>query len=185
MPALCGVNSDGLAVWCNALYGLAGCPDGVPVSCIVRHLISCRTLEEARSFVEEVPHASGQHYLLAGPDGIVSLECSGNSVVETPGRAGAVWHANHPVASPDGAGSTADGNSLARDRFMAETVSKAGSPDDVCRMLEDRTVPVCKTGDARGDGYTLWAAVVEHWLPPGILVSPGPPERGSWEHVQL
>jgi isopenicillin-N N-acyltransferase-like protein len=184
-PALCGVNSSGLAVWCNALYALARSPDGVPVSCVVRRLLSCRTLAEARSFVETVPHASGQHFLLASPLGLVSLECSGRSVVETRAGGSAVWHANHALANPDAAECTVDSNSLARDAFMAEALSAAGSAGDVCRILEDRTVPVCKTGDDRGDGYTLWAVVAEHRIPPSVLVSPGPPEPGSWEHVQL
>jgi hypothetical protein len=181
MPALCGVNSNGVGVWCNALYALPTSGAGLPVSCIVRRLLSCRTLAEARSFVESVPHASGQNYLLASPEGIVSLECSARSVVETRGDGSAVWHANHALASP----ATADDNSLARDDFMASTLAAAGAAADLCRILEDTTVPVCKTGGERGDGYTLWAAVAEHRIPPSVLVSPGPPAPGSWEHVQL
>jgi predicted choloylglycine hydrolase len=181
MPALCGVNSNGVAVWCNALYALPSSPEGVPVSCVVRRLLSCRTLDEARGFVESVPHASGQNYLLASPAGIVSLECSGRSVVETRGEGSAVWHANHALADPD----TADDNSLARDDFMASALARAVAPADLCRILEDTTVPVCKTGSGRGDGYTLWAIVVEHRRPPSVLVSPGPPAPGSWNHVQL
>jgi predicted choloylglycine hydrolase len=181
MPALCGINSNGVGVWCNALYALPTSADGVPVSCIVRRLLSCRTLAEARGFVESVPHASGQNYLLASPEGIVSLECSARSVVETRGDGNAAWHANHALASPE----TAESNSLARDHFMAEALAAAGAPAGLCRILEDTTVPVCKTGGARGDGYTLWAVVAEHRTPPSVLVSPGPPAPGSWEHVQL
>jgi hypothetical protein len=52
-------------------------------------------------------------------------------------------------------------------------------------VLEDRTTPVSKTGGEGGASYTLWAAVAEHRVPPQVLVSPGPPDPGSWEHVQL
>jgi hypothetical protein len=185
MPALCGINSNGVAVWCNALPALAPSPDGVPVSSIVRRLLSCGTLDEARGFVESVPHASGQHYLLASPAGLVSLECSGRSVVEARTGGNTVWHANHAVVNRDAAGRAADANSVARDDFMAEAVPAAGLPEDLCHILEDTTVPLCKSGGEGGDGYTLWAVVVEHRLPPSVLVSSGPPRPGGWEHVQL
>lgn len=185
MPALCGINSAGVSVWCNALSQLAASPRGVPVSCIVRHLLSCRTLDEARSFVESVPHASGQHYLLGSPGGIVSLECSAGSVVEARAGGDPVWHANHPVVSGDVVDLSENESSLARDAFMASALVRAGSLDDLCRILEDRTVPVCKVGDGRADGYTLWAVVAEHREPPRVLASPGPPGPGTWEAIEL
>jgi isopenicillin-N N-acyltransferase like protein len=185
MPALCGINSAGVSVWCNALSQLPSSARGVPVSCIARHLLSCRTLAEARTFVETVPHASGQHYLLGAPDGIVSLECSARSVVEAREAGAAVWHANHPVAGGETPDRSANGNSQARDSFMAAALGDAGSVEDLLRIFEDRTVPVCKLGDGRGDGYTLWAVVVEHSAPPSVLASAGPPEHGSWIRVPL
>jgi isopenicillin-N N-acyltransferase like protein len=81
--SLCGVNSAGVGVWCNALYQVPSSPDGVPVTCIVRHLLSQPSLAGARAFAQSVPHASGQHYLLASPEGIASLECSWAAVVES------------------------------------------------------------------------------------------------------
>jgi isopenicillin-N N-acyltransferase-like protein len=186
IPALCGVNDAGVAVWCNALYQLAASPTGVPVSCVVSHLLSMRTVGEARTFALNAPHAAGQHYLLCGPDGIVSLECSGASVVEARPSGNPVWHTNHPIAGEGAVGSAVDENSLARDAFIADSLSRAsGSPAELCRILEDRSVPVCKVGGEGGDGYTLWAVVVEHGSPLTVLASAGPPAPGAWVPVGL
>ncbi len=186
IPALCGVNDAGVAVWCNALYQLEASLTGVPVSCVVPHLLSMGTVGEARSFALNVPHATGQHYLVCGPDGIVSLECSGRSVVEARRSGNPVWHTNHPIASTDTVGTAVDENSLARDAFIADSLSRAsGLSAELCRILEDRSVPVCKVGGAGGDGYTLWAIVVEHGSPPTVLASAGPPTPGAWAQVEL
>lgn len=185
MPALCGINSAGVSVWCNALAGLAASPHGVPVSCVVRHLLSCGTLGVARAFVEAAPHASGQHYLLGGPTGIVSLECSARSVVEARPAGTAVWHANHPISNRDTVNPNLDESSLGRDAFMAESLRDGATTSDIRRIFEDRTVPVCKTGGERGDGLTLWAVVAEHTVPPAVLASAGPPDEWTWEPVEL
>jgi hypothetical protein len=191
IPALCGVNDAGVSVWCNALYQLAASPTGVPVSCVVSHLLSTGTLAEATAFALSVPHAAGQHYLLCGPDGIVSLECSGRSVVEARTSGNAVWHTNHPMVHSDTVESGVDENSLARDAFIADSLGRAsGSAAELCGVLEDRSVPVCKVGGEGDAGYTLWAVVVEHGPPPTVLASVGPPAPATWApvgfaHVQL
>jgi hypothetical protein len=68
---------------------------------------------------------------------------------------------------------------------MGRELTAAGSVDDLCAILADRTVPVSKLGDEGGDGYTLWAAVVEHGTPPSVLVSAGPASEGTWEAASL
>ncbi|HWE81267.1 MAG TPA: C45 family peptidase [Gaiellaceae bacterium] len=184
-PALCGINSAGVSVWCNALYQLMSSPSGVPVSCVVAHLLGSPSLEAAAHFVREVPHASGQHYLLGSPEGIVSLECSASSVVEARTDGPAVWHANHPVAGSRRSDPGASSSSIARDAFMGVALAGATSDRDLCAILSDRTVPVAKVGGGGGDGYTLWAAVAEHRVPPRVLASAGPPSEGTWEEVVL
>jgi hypothetical protein len=184
-PALCGVNESGVSVWCNALYQLASSPAGVPVSCIVRHLLSSPRLAASCEFVAAVPHASGQSYLLGAPDGIAAFECSGGAVVEVRRDGGAAWHTNHPLANADRV-STEDGaSSLARDAFIAETLPAAASAEILRAILSDRTVPVCKTGSGGGDGYTLWAIVAEHSAPPVVAATAGPPSGPDWAAVDV
>ncbi len=183
--ALCGVNSAGVGVWCNALYQLPSAPGGVPVSCIVRHLLSQPSLADATAFVRRVPHASGQHYLLAGPDGIVSLECSGAEVVESQPGAEAIWHTNHPLTAIDRSDEPDGRSSLDRATFAKHAVERADATADLRQLFGDRTVPVAKSSDAGGDGYTLWGVVVEHAVPPRVLVSAGPPDASRWQAVDI
>jgi hypothetical protein len=184
-PALCGVNGAGVSVWCNALYQLASSPNGVPVSCVVRHLLSSRALAHSRRFVTCVPHASGQSYLVGAPDGIASFECSGRGVAEARPTGNAVWHTNHPVASAHRVSDGAGASSLARDAFLARALPGAASAESLRRILADRSVPVCKTDGAGGDGYTLWAIVAEHSVPPRVTVTAGPPSASAWVPVDV
>jgi isopenicillin-N N-acyltransferase like protein len=184
-PGLCGVNSAGVAVWCNALYQLASSSEGVPVTCIVRRLLSGTSLAASREFVTGVPHASGQNYLLGSPDGIASFECSAHAVVEVRPRGNEVWHTNHPVLSDDRASGVDGASSLARDSFLERALPGAGSSEAVRGILADRSVPVCKTGGAGGDSYTLWAVVAEHSAPPVVVATAGPPAESPWLPVDV
>ena len=181
--ALCGVNSAGVAVWCNALYQLPSAAAGVPVSCLVRGLLSQPTVAQARELAESVPHASGQHYLLAGPDGAVSLECSAGATKAV--EAQRLWHTNHPLTDIERTDDRAGRGSVARGAFAERTLARADSTDDLMALLSDRTVPVAKTDGWGGDGYTLWAAVVEHAAPPQVFASAGPPGNGPWQPVDV
>jgi len=183
--ALCGVNSAGVGVWCNALYQLPSAPRGVPVSCVVRHLLSQPSLARAAGFVRRVPHASGQHYLLAAPDGIVSLECSGAEVVESGPDGNAVWHTNHPLTGIERCDETDGRSSCDRAAFAARSLAEAGSADDLRDLLSDRTVPVVKASRTGGDGYTLWGVVAEHAVPPRVLASAGPPGATTWQPLEV
>jgi hypothetical protein len=168
-------------VWCNALYQLPSSRNGVPVSCVVRHLLSSPSLAAATERVRGLPHASGQHYLLGSPDGLASFECSARSVTEVPAEGRAVWHTNHPLASPDAVPGTPEGrSSVARGAFLARALATARSEADLRHALSDRTVPVCKTGEGGGDGFTLWAAVAVHDIPPRVLATAGPPSDSRW-----
>ncbi len=97
---LFGVNGAGLGVGVNALSQLGQSPRGVPVACVVRGVLACASAREAATYLERVPHASAQHYLLASANAIVGLECSAGGVapVATTSR---LCHTNHPVVSTD------------------------------------------------------------------------------------
>jgi hypothetical protein len=82
---------------------LANCRDGLPVACIVRGVLSQSSEADAVAFLKRVKHASGQNYVMGGPDKAYSFECSANKVSEfrPAGREDVVWHTNHPLANDD------------------------------------------------------------------------------------
>jgi hypothetical protein len=171
-------------VWCNALYQLAPSAGGVPVACIVRRLLSSRSLAESRTFLARVPHACGQSYLIGSPEGVAALECSARGCDEVRAGGAAVWHANHPVGADPGSEPPAAG-SLARDAFAGRTLPAASSAEGLRAILADTTVPVSKPGGAGGDSYTLWAVVAEPSLPPLVAATAGPPSASPWVSVGL
>jgi isopenicillin-N N-acyltransferase-like protein len=98
-----GINNRGVGLCVNALLPLNSHTDGLPVACVVRGVLSCPSAQQARDFLQRIPHACGQNYLVGGPDGVFDLECSANQVAEyRPDEwKGAVWHANMPLANDD------------------------------------------------------------------------------------
>ncbi len=98
-----GLNNRSVGICCNALVPLRGCRDGLPVACIVRGVLEQPTAQAAVTFLQTIRHASGQNYVVGGPDQVVDLECSANQVVpfEPAGPQGVVWHTNHPLVNGD------------------------------------------------------------------------------------
>ncbi len=71
---LTGCNAAGLALVVNNLDVLPSSRAGLPVAFVIRGILARRTLADAVSFVREVPHATGQHYGMAAPAGLASVE---------------------------------------------------------------------------------------------------------------
>ncbi len=99
---LCGANEAGLGVAVNALSHLPLDEAGLGVAFVTRHLLTLSTLVQAQSFLTAVPHAAGQAYTIAAPDGIATFEASSAGVhrVDDPGSP-ALAHTNHELALRD------------------------------------------------------------------------------------
>ena len=80
MIGLTGCNSDGVAVVVNNLDVLPTSSTGLPVAFVLRGVLQQRNLDEAVSFVQNVSHATGQHYGIGSPEGLASLEGWGGGV---------------------------------------------------------------------------------------------------------
>ncbi len=98
-----GMNDRGVSVNVNTLIQLDYGTTGLPVTYVVRGVAACSTQEEAIALIESVPHASGQNYVIGGPEHPVSLECSAGRVAEyRPFPGGSyTYHTNHPLVNTD------------------------------------------------------------------------------------
>ncbi len=97
-----GVNENGLSVGVNALAQLAVQEDGLPVAFVIRHLLNSKTQQEANHKIQNIPHATGHHYLICDNNDFTSWECSANKVLKlnddfSPKTA----HTNHPIKTDD------------------------------------------------------------------------------------
>ena len=98
-----GMNNKSVSINCNTLMQLDYRKKGLPVTFIVRGVLDKNTQKEALDFVNEIPHASGQNYIIGGPEKVYSLECSANKVVEYRPFENSTftYHTNHPMSNKD------------------------------------------------------------------------------------
>lgn len=98
-----GMNNKSVSINCNTLMQLDYGTTGLPVTFIVRGVVAQNTQEEALNFLNKINHASGQNYIIGGPQKVFSMECSANKVVEFRPYEGAhfTYHTNHPMSNDD------------------------------------------------------------------------------------
>ncbi len=103
MISLCGMNNRGVGEVVNALLQLDHRGDGLPVAFINRGILECGSLEEAVKFIRQIKHASGQNYIIGGPQQVVNFEGSANKVsrYEPFQSATRICHTNHPLVNDD------------------------------------------------------------------------------------
>lgn len=103
MIGLNGMNNKALGICCNAEFQLNHAREGLPVAFVVRGVLRQRTEREAITFLKDIHHASGQNYVIGGPQKVYDFECSSNQVTQykPKGHEDLVWHTNHPLANDD------------------------------------------------------------------------------------
>ena len=191
MLGLMGVNAAGVGVCVNSLPQLRSAPEGLPVAFVIRRLLQARSAGEACDLVQLLPHATNQHYVIAGPGVARSFEASAAGVVEyRPPDLARILHTNHPLtdapATPELPARRE--NSLARlgvlqARLGAGPVGLADIQATLSSCDNDRH-PIRRTGGAVG--FTCGSMIsslasdrVETW------VSAGPPQPGGYHHRVL
>jgi hypothetical protein len=186
-----GLNSRGLGVGVNGLTQLRSDRRGLPVAYVVRALLAQPSLRAARRYIAAIPHATGQHYLLASPEGIAGFECSAGSVdpIESENF---LAHTNHPMVSEDRL-APADPDELVRadtgarlaltERHLADR--EHWNVQSLQRLLADRDVPLCRIPDGRVEDFTFGSTVMELGPRPRMFATAGPPSREPFTCVQL
>lgn len=198
--ALLGVNARRIAVCVNYLPQLPTSTRGLPVAFVIRKALQSNTLDEAASFVMSVPHAVGQHYLMADTSNIRSLEASAAGVQEFSEGSDHVLHTNHPLApaniavadAPNGANSEARLSALAS--RLGGSIPSLSELQAALSSSDDRLNPVCRTAPNDADrkksnninGFTTGSVImsldkekaeIDAW------VSKGPPSLRGYEEV--
>ena len=184
MLGLTGANSAGVGVVVNNLNQLPSSAGGLPVQVLTRRLLEHETADEAARWTESVPHAVGQHYLIADPTTIISLEGHGNGVVRVPVTDRYV-HANHPLAC---AGTRPDTDKIEflsnthvrHDRAQALIGTTSDQPG-LERILEDRDAPISRE---REKGFMTFGGIsIGLTIPPTMRVTAGPPHESEWVDI--
>ena len=203
-----GMNNRGVGLCCNFLP-LTSRQEGLPVACMVRGVLARNSAQEARDFLWRVPHASGQNYLVGGPDALFDLECSANQVVayQPRGWEDAVWHANIPLANDDllpWLREAVEGsdvhpflrNNRARFRSVERRLGQAPEGGRLALLKETLASrdsdqdPVCSIGDEReffaGIGtYSFASTVMKLSGQPDLHVSFSPADASSYTRLRF
>ena len=129
--SLAGLNNQGVGICCNTLIQLDFCTDGLPEDFFVRGFLSRPTLDDALAFMRGVQHASGQNYVVGGPERILDFECSAHKTCEFVPYPGAdrVYHTNHPLVNDD--------QSLHQQRL-------AKMPPDILKWYQERSTTTAR-----------------------------------------
>lgn len=179
MIALDGVNEHGVGVCVNTLAQLPTSPAGLPVAFVIRMLLEKPDRETATATLHDLPHASGQNYVVGDPTGVCDVECSAAGAVDYATGSSWIAHTNHPLADRhDGDAAPTDNGSQDRSvPRLAHLTTRLGEVDDLdAKQLGAilAETPLCRGSD--GDpGFTLYSAVMELTDSPVLHLSAGPP----------
>lgn len=190
-----GMNNKSIGVCVNAVTQLNYSREGLPVAFVIRGLLEKTTLEDAVEFVKTVNHASGQNYVIGGPEDVVDLEASSSKVVEyVPASDGqAIYHTNHPLVNDDYNTKYKEflektegnkefyPNSYVRlqsldtrlkeiDNVDVETIKSALSSKDSAAN------PVCRSYDESIPYFTFGCVIMVLSESPELHIAPGPPD---------
>ncbi len=187
MIGLNGCNAHGIGVVVNNLAVLPHAVHGLPVAAVMRGILAQHTLADASRFVGSVPHASGQHYAVGSPAGLLSFECSADGVVQDTDFSDYLLHTNHPLANIERPLSWQPHdtpNSCARYDFIAAHASTIATQSDVEAILSDQTIPI-SMAPKPGRIFTFGATSMLLSVPPRMRVTPGPPHNTPFVELRF
>jgi isopenicillin-N N-acyltransferase-like protein len=204
-----GMNDQAIGICCNAEFQLNYAREGLPVAFVVRGVLQQRTEADAIDFLKGIKHASGQNYLIGGPQRVYDFECSSSQAVQyKPKRhEKTIWHSNHPLVSHDyapsyqamleaGSGPMVTPNSAAR--FQSLTRQLGGELNsnrlehikEVLTSKDSKEHPICGS-KSEGEFYhsiglfTFASTIMVLSESPEFHVSFGPPDKFPYQKFSL
>ncbi|HJQ24049.1 MAG TPA: C45 family peptidase [Blastocatellia bacterium] len=205
MLGLNGMNNRSIGVCVNTLSQLSHAKEGLPVTFVIRGLLEQRTQKDAIRFLHQVKHASGQNYIIGGPEKVYDFEASSNKVVEyRPSKdSQVVYHTNHALANDDmnaefrarfaklEASKRRTGNTFSRfesleKRLSGDTVSvNAETFKAALRSHDSEKDPVCVPYRDEKRVMTFGSVIMILSAKPELLVTAGPPDKSDYTTVSF
>jgi len=195
--ATTGINNSPVGVCVNALLDLDQRIDGLPVAFVVRGALEQKSYGDAVNFLHNIKHASGQNYIIGGPEEVASFECSADKVSRFIPYEGAkrVYHTNHAMVNddkdileeilktlpPERRRNRGPSNSDIRLKALEKRIKDPAKTITVDTLkealssLDDRVHPVCVDRRESGGGFTAGSLVMELSGSPVLHYAPGPP----------
>jgi len=199
--ALNGMNEKGIGACMNTLMQLKASTTGLPVAFIVRRILNSSDKNELLNFIQTVPHASGQNYIIGIGDEVFDFEASANKVVRfNPNNAnGTIYHTNHPLVNDDVkewfkkydptlSAKPAEHNSSIRLAAVTNRIAGKAVVDDVLiketlRSKDDSNNPVCRA--PKNGGFTFGSVIMTLSGKPFLQVTAGPPDESEYKRFDF
>ena len=198
--ALNGMNNRSVGVTVNTLSQLSHSRDSLPVSFVIRGILERETLKDAVKFLHTVKHASGQNYILGGPEEVFSFECSANRISPyVPFKnAHIVYHTNHPLANDDYSDEyrtwlvTHDRSEIQKSdtgvRFQSLEKRLKGNLDaldvddfqSALRSTDSEKNPICVPYRNASETFTFGSTIMILSKKPEIWITAGPPDSKEY-----
>ncbi len=196
-----GLNEAGIGACMNTLMDLKAASSGLPVAFIVRRILNSTEKDDVLKFIQTVPHASGQNYLIGIKGEVYDFEASAGKVVRfDPKNAnGTVYHTNHPIvnenvkpwhkdANPKAAKLPTTSNSYVRLSAVQKRIATTQGIQDTdikaaLRSKDDAQNPVCRTFGNWGG--TFGSVIMTLSGKPTLQVTAGPPDESEYKLVMF
>jgi hypothetical protein len=148
------------------------------------------TVAEAAAFLSTVPHASGQHYVVADGSQVRAFECSARGCVEGP-AAEELLHTNHPLWSThlrdpeptDTAAEARAANSAARFAALEAGMAGVRSRRSARELLAQSDSGLCMVPSPEAPTSTFLSVEYVLTAPPEVHVTMGRPDTAPWEPI--
>lgn len=198
--AMNGLNETGIGTCVNTLMDLKASSTGLPVAFIVRRIINSVDKNDLLEFIQTVPHASGQNYIIGIHAEVFDFEASANKVIRfNPNHAnGSVYHTNHAIANDDikpwykllDANQHMNANTMIRLNAVKKRIATASSIDDILiketlRSKDDKNNPVCRTFDVKHGGFTFGSVIMTLTGKPFIQITAGSPDASEYKKIDF
>jgi isopenicillin-N N-acyltransferase like protein len=201
--ALNGMNERGVGACMNTLMQLKASSKGLPVAFIVRRILNSQDKDELLNFIQTVPHASGQNYIIGIRGEVYDFEASANKVVRfNPNNAnGTVYHTNHPIVNddikpwfanfnPNATEKPTSSNSYIR---LASVQTRVADPKEVnddlikttLRSKDDAKNPVCVSVTAGKGAFTFVSVIMTLSGVPYLQVTSGAPDESEYKRIDF
>ncbi len=185
-----GVNNRSVGVCVNTILQLKPSRTGLPVAFVVRGILAQESHAQALEFVRTIEHASGQNYIVGGPETAPGFECSQRVVTRFVPFEGAQWtyHTNHPLANENHRASYArrltESGPYACPRFATlQELLKAGTQVD--RETIEKTLSTRNAGIPINNSSTYVCTIMVLAEEPELHVSAGRPDEVPFEVLRF
>lgn len=199
--AFTGMNEAGIGACMNTLMQLKANTTGLPVAFIVRRITGSTDKDDLLHFIQNVPHASGQNYIIGIREEVYDFEASANKVVrfDPKNENGTVWHTNHPLVNDDlkewfkkydpnlrAEEKPVNSNSFVRlaamqRRVVANGIITDNTIKEALRSKDDEKHPVCCALNQWG--LTFGSVIMTLTGKPFLQITAGPPDESEYVRV--